>query len=69
MKTRPKKEGKKKRTNTTPKGLKLRKTVRGIILSEDTRQVNLVIAKEGKKKIKDIFEVKEAPAKETPKTE
>ncbi len=55
FKTRPKHEGKKKRSDTTPKGLKLRKTVRGKVISEDITQVNLKIVKEGAKKLSEVF--------------
>lgn len=59
MKKRPKYEGKVKRSDTTPKGLRLRKTVRGKVISPDITQINLKVAKEGGKTLKDIFE---APA-------
>ncbi len=55
MKKRPKKEGKKKRSNTTPKGLRLRKTVRGEVISSAIVQINLKILKQGKKKLSEIF--------------
>ncbi len=40
---------------TKPKGLRRRKTVRGNTISQDIVQVNLVIVKEGKKKLSEIF--------------
>lgn len=55
MKKRPKKEGKRKRTDSTPSGLRLRKTVRGNTLSQDIVQINLKVVKEGNKKLSDIF--------------
>ena len=55
MKKRPKREGKKKQSTPKPKGLRLRKTVRGKILSEDIRQINLKLEKEGSKKLTEIF--------------
>jgi len=61
MKKRPKKEGKIKRSNKTPKGLKLRKTVRGEIISSEIVQINLKVLKQGKKSLKDIF-APETPA-------
>jgi len=61
MHKRPRKEGKKKVSNFTPKGLKLRKTVRGETLSEDISQVNLKILKEGNKKLSDIFPEQNQP--------
>lgn len=62
MHKRPKREGKFKIPNPKPKGLRLRKTVIGKVISEDIRQINLKVAKEGAKKLEDIFA---APAAET----
>lgn len=64
MHKKPKKEGKKKLSNSNPKGLRLRKTVRGRIISSAIVQINLKVLKEGKKSLKDIFEPKteEKPA-------
>lgn len=55
MHRRPRREGKKKIPNPTPKGLRLRKTVRGNEISEDTIQINFKVEKEGKKKFEDFF--------------
>ena len=55
MKKRPKHEGKKKRSNNRPKGLRLRKTVRGNTISGDIIQINLKMIKEGAKKLSEIF--------------
>jgi len=55
MKKRPKKEGKKKRSNNKPKGLRLRKTVRGKTISPAIIQINLKLLKEGNKKLSEIF--------------
>jgi small subunit ribosomal protein S6e len=55
MHKRSKKEGKKKRSNPSPKGLKLRKTIRGKVISSAIVQVNLKVIKEGSKKLEDIF--------------
>ncbi len=55
MKKRSRKEGKKKRGNLKPKGLRLRKTVRGNTISEDIIQVNLKVLQEGNKKLSEIF--------------
>ena len=55
MKKRPKREGKKKRSDYTPKGLRLRKTVRGKVISPDITQINLKILKEGPKKLAEVF--------------
>ena len=55
MKKRQKFEGKKKRSNPTPNGLRMRKKVRGEVLSDKTSQINLKILKEGNKKLNEIF--------------
>ncbi|GIU68155.1 MAG: 30S ribosomal protein S6e [Candidatus Pacearchaeota archaeon] len=55
MHKRPRKEGKKKRPNMKPKGLRLRKTVRGKVISSDIVQINLKVLKEGQKKLSEIF--------------
>ncbi len=66
MHKKPRKEGKKKYSNSNPKGLRLRKTVRGKVISPEISQINLKVVKEGKKSLKDIFEPKEEqPAEET----
>jgi len=65
MKKRQKFEGKKKRSNPTPGGLRMRKKVRGEILSDKTSQINLKILKEGKKKLSEVFpDQNKAPAEE-----
>lgn len=73
MKKRPKREGKKKRTDTTPKGLRLRKTVRGKVISKLIVQINLKVLKEGSKKLAEIFpeqnKLKEAKTEEKPAEE
>jgi len=55
MKKKPRKEGKKKRANPKPKGLRLRKTVRGKVISNDIVQINMKIMKVGTKKIEEVF--------------
>ncbi len=55
MKSRPKKEGKKKRSKNRPKGLRLRKTVRGKVISPAIVQINLKILKQGNKNLSEIF--------------
>ena len=69
MKKRSKREGKKKRSNPKPKGLRLRKKVRGKVISSEIMQINLKVLKEGEKKLSEIFpeqnkkkEVAEKPA-------
>jgi len=68
MKKRPKHEGKRKRTKNRPKGLRLRKTVRGKVISTDINQINLKVIKQGTTPLKDIFtdQNKETPNKEKP---
>lgn len=56
MKKRPKREGKVKRSKNRPKGLRLRKTVRGKVISDAIVQINFKVIKKGKKALKDIFE-------------
>ena len=55
MKKRSKKEGKKKRSNPRPKGLRLRKKVRGKAISPEVIQINFKVLKEGEKKLSEIF--------------
>ena len=61
MKKNTRKEGKKKIGRIKPKGLRLRKTVRGNTISQDTKQINFKVLKEGSKKLEDIFGKKETP--------
>lgn len=74
FKKRPRKEGKKKLSKNKPKGLRMRKTVRGNTISEAISQINLKILKEGPKKIQEVFsdqnkeKIEEKPA-EASKTE
>jgi ribosomal protein S6E (S10) len=53
MHKKPRREGKKK--VQTPKGLRLRKTVRGKQISEKTIQVNFKVVKAGTKSLAEIF--------------
>jgi small subunit ribosomal protein S6e len=55
MKKRPRKEGKKKRAKNRPKGLRLRKTVRGKVISPAIVQINLKVLKDGNKNLSEIF--------------
>ncbi len=64
MHKRPKHEGKKVRSNKNPKGLRLRKTVRGKEISLETVQINTKVLKEGKKKFDALFAPAEEPAAE-----
>src|SRR6056297_2141289 len=56
LKKRPKGEGKKKHSNMKPRGLRMRKTVREKVITDDFSQINLKPVKEGKKPLKEIFE-------------
>ena len=67
MHKKPRKEGKKK--VSTPKGLRLRKTVRGNTISDKTVQINLNVLKEGTKKLPEIFPDQNKKAEEAPKEE
>lgn len=49
---------------TRPRGLRLKKTVRGEEISEKTSQINLIVLKEGAKKFDEVCPPK--PAKEKP---
>jgi len=64
MHKRSRREGKKKVSNFKPKGLRMRKTVRGKVISPAIVQVNLKILKEGNKKLSEIF-----PEQNQPKAE
>lgn len=69
MHRKPRKEGKKKSATPRPKGLRLRKTVRGNMLSEDTKQINLKVLKAGAKKLTEIYTDQNQPVVAEPKTE
>lgn len=55
MKKRVKREGKKKFSNMAPKGLRLRRSMRGKVISPEITQINLRILKEGGKKLAEVF--------------
>ena len=59
MKKSIRKEGKKKLGRTKPKGLRLRKTVRGNTISDAIIQINFKVLKQGKKKLEEVFGKKE----------
>jgi len=61
MRKKPKGE---KKFNKKPKGLRLRKTVRGKEISLSTVQVNSKVLKEGTKKFDSLFEKPGTPTKE-----
>jgi small subunit ribosomal protein S6e len=61
MHKRPRREGKKKVSNFKPKGLRMRKTVRGKVISPAIAQINLKILLEGSKKLSEIFPEQNQP--------
>lgn len=73
MHTKPR--GLRKHPVQMPRGLRLRKTVRGNTISRDTVQINLSVLKSGSKKLVDLFpeqnkpKEKAKPAEQTPTTE
>jgi small subunit ribosomal protein S6e len=69
MHKRPRREGKKPVSNFKPKGLRMRKTVRGKVISPAVVQINLKILKEGNKKLADIFPEQNQPKAEAKKEE
>ena len=50
-----KSKGLKKKRQRNPKGLRLRKTVRGKIISPEIIQINLMLLKQGKKYLAEVF--------------
>ena len=56
-----------KKVNKKPKGLRLRKTVRGKEISIDTVQINTKVLKEGSKKFDAFFEKPETPEEKSEK--
>jgi small subunit ribosomal protein S6e len=69
MKKRPRREGKKKQNSPKPKGLRLRKTARGKVLSAAMAQINLKVVKEGSKKLSEIFHEQNQPKEKTAEAE
>jgi len=67
MHVKPRREGKKPQHDKKPKGLRLRKTVRGKIITDAVTQINLKVLKTGKKPLAEIFAPKaeEKPAEVT----
>jgi len=62
---RPRKEGKKMKSNMTPKGLRMRRTVRGRVISPDIVQINFKVLKHGNKLLSEIFPEQNKPKEET----
>src|SRR3990172_2778146 len=52
---RPRKEGKKMKSNMRPDGLRMRRTVRGKVISADIVQINLKTLKVGAKPLSEVF--------------
>jgi len=67
MKKRPKHEGKRKRTKKRPKGLRLKKTVRGKVISPEIIQINTKIIKYGHKHLAEIFPDQNKPKEQAVK--
>lgn len=61
MHKRPRREGKKALSEPKPKGLRLRKTVRGKVISADIVQINLKVLKQGHKHLSEIFPEQNKP--------
>lgn len=55
LKSKPKKEGKKRLGRKMPQGLRMRKRVRGNTISPDIIQINTIVKKSGTKKLEQIF--------------
>ncbi len=64
MKKRPKKEGKKERNKNKPKGLRLKKTIRGNTISKEINQINIKVIKSGNKPLEQVFEKQEEKPEE-----
>jgi len=60
MRKKPRKEGKKGK-NKRPKGLRLRKTIRGKVISPEISQINLMVLKRGTKELSEIFPEQNKP--------
>lgn len=67
MHTKPK--GIRKKKPQLKKGVRLRKTVRGKVLSEKSTQINLKVIKSGSKKLAEIFPDQNKPKDAAPKAE
>jgi len=65
MHVKPRREGKKPQHDKKPRGLRLRKTVRGKVITDAVTQINLKVLKVGKKPLAEIF----APTTEEKPTE
>jgi small subunit ribosomal protein S6e len=67
MHTRPK--GIRKKKPMLKKGMRLRKTVRGKVISEKSIQINIKVLKSGSKKLAEIFPDQNKPKDAAPKAE
>ncbi|MBI4116515.1 hypothetical protein HY449_02105 [Candidatus Pacearchaeota archaeon] len=61
LKKKSRREGKKKRSNFKPRGLRMRRKARGKIISPEIMQINLKVLKEGNKKLSEIFPEQNKP--------
>ncbi len=61
LKKKSRREGKKKRSNFKPNGLRMRRKARGKIISSEIMQINLNVLKEGSKKLSEIFPEQNLP--------
>ena len=68
LKKRARREGKKKRSEFKPNGLRMRRKARGKIISPEIMQINLKVLKEGNKKLSEVFS-EQNKAKEEKKME
>lgn len=64
MHRRPK--GNKKKKKRPTKGLKLRKTIRGKVISDAISQINMKVVKQGSKKLSEIFPEQNKPLEAPP---
>ena len=60
MHKKPRREGKKPARDKKPQGLRLRKTIRGRVISDAMTQINLKVLSVGKKPLAEIFAPTEA---------
>jgi small subunit ribosomal protein S6e len=59
--------GKSKKKGTLPKGMRIRKTVRGKVISNSIVQINMQVLKEGHKKLHEIFSEQNKAKEKAPK--
>mgnify|MGYP001573508147 FL=1 len=69
MNKKPKHEGKRKTPRNRPKGLRLRKTIRGKVISPEIVQINMKVIKAGHKPLAEIFPEQNQPKQKAKKTQ